>query len=83
MRQIDTGEGPGVIADCCAQFVVDRKLIRRLPREAWESLHRELMRDDGSDRSAKCYTLERMWSPLFGMPAKDTNPMASYACGRD
>lgn len=87
MALIDVGNSDRVISDCCAQFLVDAPHIQRLPLEAWESLHREVIRDDnddnGSTRIDKCKTLERMWSPLFGMPAQDSNPMASYACTSD
>ena len=84
MALIDVGNSDRVISDCCAQFLVDASRIQRLPLKAWESLHQEVIRDDdGSTRSDKCYALERMWSPLFGMPALDPNPMASYACTSD
>ena len=59
--------GSSVKSDCCAQFVVDRDRVKRLPKEAWETLQREVLQAD--DRSSQCFHLERMWAPLFGEPA--------------
>ena len=66
-----------VHADCCAQFVVDRETIQRLPREAWSALQREVLSEE-SGRSDKCFNLERMWAPLFGRPGNDPDPMQTY-----
>lgn len=44
--------GSLVSADCCAQFVVDKDRIKRFPKEAWETLQREVLA--GDDRSSKC-----------------------------
>ncbi len=68
--------GSSVKSDCCSQFVVDSDRVKRFPKEAWEALQREVLQAD--DRSSKCFHLERMWSPLFGEPAYNSDPMQTY-----
>ena len=75
MSKIDTSSN-FVKADCCAQFVVDKHTIHRLPKEAWQTLQNEVLQSDS--RSDQCLVLERMWAPIFGQPADDSHAPQRY-----
>ena len=75
VSKIDTSSDL-VNADCCAQFVVDKHTIQRLPKEAWQTLQNEVL--ESNNRSDQCYVLERMWAPIFGQPALDPHAEKRY-----
>lgn len=53
-----------VLHDCCAQFIVSKKCIHRLPKEAYELWYKLIMDDSTSDGIA--VTFEYIWHIIFG-----------------
>ena len=50
--------------DCCAQFVVDREDILRLPKASYEAILRDLLAQKNDVEM--CFGLETVWHAIFG-----------------
>jgi len=73
---------PRIITDCCAQFIVSRERILRLPLEAYRTWLSFLMRDSEPKDKLKAIVFESMWAIIFGEPDirdKDQNT-AKFRC---
>lgn len=90
MSLIDTSANR-TVSDCCAQFIVSRNTIYRLPKEAYQALYDDLMSlpniiilpPDEFPEVSMVYPamiIERMWSRIFGRPANDLDYKNLYVC---
>lgn len=74
-----------VLHDCCAQFIVSRENILRLPRAAYAHWYKYIMFDDPYDDEGHNIGLlfEYMWHIIFGEPDVVHQPAyhRRFACG--
>lgn len=62
--------------NCCAQFIVNKNVIQKYPKEMYEKIYAYLM-DDDVDEKVKGHMLEYTWNLMYNNPYKNTQKKLS------